>query len=365
MSYYITAHRHGAKINMPVEEKHKYITDSAFPLDSGADIAGYSQKMSPGATAQYAINTLSVYKVNYSTVIEGTGSASTPIGSSKSLSGLVKGLNLTEDQIQLFYRPAQLAIEQGTGSRQRIGDKVFLKNVNIMLNLCADQEWMKIFAPHKKVENTQQATFRPASYTGNSAGGTITSTESDATFYNQINWRQNIRQWAKFRIMLVRFNDLTDNQATQESYLKEYIRDWFNTIFVPSMIIPNATFSSGSPTYKDINVLSNQSKMLRESTEFNGKYQILYDEMVELGQNDMNKHITINLNPKMNLTFDNDNHPTSEKYNDVFGFIIPPVFYKMDMDTCTYQAIQTTNESGNAFDMAHFTTNIKFTYYDI
>lgn len=354
MSYYITAHRHGSKINMPIEEKHKYITDSAYPTNTGNDITGYAQEMN--TLVSYTINTIPIYKTDYRTHIS---TIAPNVGTSTSTSGNVKGLNLDEDMIKLFYRPQQLTIEQGTGARQRIGDKVFLKKVNIMINLSATQSWMTSLAPHKHIENTQQPTFRPTTFTGNSTGGTITTVESDTTFYNQINWRQGIRQWAKFRVMLVRFNDLTDQQETNESSLKTYVKKWFNTIFVPSIIIPSV-----SSNYEDIPVVSNQSKMLRESTDYNGKYQIIYDQIIELGQNDMNKYITINLDPKMNLTFDTDDHATSEKFNNVFGFIIPPTFYKMDMDTCTYQALQTSTDS-NPFNLAHFSTNIKFTYYDI
>lgn len=363
MSYYITAHRHGSKINMPVEEKHKYITDTAIATDDGADICGYSLLLN--STILYGNDLINVAKQDFRTVIQSTVSSSPPsAGTSKSVSGVINGLNLPSGSIRLFYRPQQLSIKQGTGARERIGDKVFLKSVQIMLNLSAAQSWFTNLNPLKRQSNADLPLFRPTAYTGNTGGGTITSTETDITLYNEVNWRQNHKQWAKFRIMIVRFNDLTDQETTSESALKDYIQKWFNTIFVPSMIIPNDTFDiSSKPVYKDIMVVSNQSKMLRESTEYNGKYNIIYDQMIELNNMDTNKFITIKLDPKMNLTFKDDNTPTAEKYNDVYGFIIPPTFYKMDMDTCTYQAIETGQSSVSP--LASFSTNIKFTYYDI
>lgn len=364
MSYYITAHRHGAKINMPVEEKHKYITDTAIATDDGADICGYSLLLA--STALYGNDLINVSKQNFSNVIQSTVSETAPhTGTSKSVSGIINGLNLSSGLIRLFYRPQQLTIKQGTGSRERIGDKVFLKTVQIMINLSATQKWFTELNPLKNKRNTTVTTFRPTAYTtSGGTTGTISTTTHDATFYNEINWRQNHKQWAKFRIMLVRFNDLTDQQSSSESTLKEYVQDWFNTIFVPSMIIPNDTYGSGDvPVYKDILVVSNQSKLLRESTNYNGKYQILHDQIIELNNMDTNKFITIKLDPKMNLTFKDDDTPTAEKYNNVYGFIIPPTFYKMDMDTCTYQAIETMESSSAA--LASFSTNIKFTYYDI
>lgn len=358
MSYYITAHRHGAKINMPVEEKHKYITDTVDAGFTGADIHGISQEIN--TVVSYQNNSITAGKTDFRNSIEQTS----PKYSSLSTSGRVLGLNLTYDRIKMFYRPAQLTIEQGTGARQRIGDKVFLKTVQIILNIAATQAWMTNLAPSdKQIENNTVNLYRPVSYTGGSSGGTIANLQDTYVLRNVADWRNNIRQFIKFRMMIVRFNDLTDTEQTNETALKQYIADWFNQIFVPAAIIPNASFSSGVPLYKDINIVSNQSQMKRESTEYNGKYQILYDQMIELGQNDTNKHIEIKLDPKMNLTFDKDNHATAEKFNDTYGFIIPPTFYKMDMDTCTYQAIQTANSTPQT--IANFTTNIKFTYYDI
>lgn len=364
MSYYVTAHRHGAKIHMPVEEKHKYITDSIDQDFSGADMHGMSQRLDTSVT--YQDNTLTATKQDFTTVIQQTDTTATPKYSSISVTGRVQGMNLTWDRIKMFYRPAQLTIQQGTGSRQRIGDKVFLKSVQIIINIAATQSWMTTLAPTKTQANATVTTYRPTAYsTTSTTAGTISTTTHDADLVNVINWRNNIRQWMKFRILIVRFNDLTDVQQVDETALKQYIADWWNKIFVPAAIIPNMTFNSqtGAAIYQDINVVSNQSKMLRESTEYNGKYQIIYDNLIELAQNDPNKHIEIKLDPKMNLTFNSNNHVTDEKFNDTYGFIIPPTFYKMDMDTCTYQAIQTSN--GSPQILSSFITNIKFTYYDI
>lgn len=361
MSYYITAHRHGAKINVPVEEKHKYITDTLDADFSGADVVGVAQELNTSVI--FGANSLYVGKTNFEGAIAQTSSPDTPRYTSISRSGIVKGLNLGYSQIELFYRPAQLTIEKGTGPRQRIGDKVFLKSVQIILNITASQNWMTEFSPHKKDENATISTYRPTVYTNNSTGGVITTTTNTTTLYNSIDWRKNIRQWMKFRILIVRFNDLTDVQQVDETSLKSYIQDWFNTIFVPAAIVPNGTFNDNVPYYKDINVVSNQSKMLRESTNYNGKYKIIYDDLIELAQNNPNKHIEIKLDPKMNLTFNDNDQVTDEKFNDTYGFIIPPTFYKMDMDTCTYQAIETSLSS--TLTAATFMTNIKFTYYDI
>lgn len=350
MSYYLTAHRHGNRINIPVEEKHKYITDRVIPSAEGTDVAGYSQKIS--TEAAFFQNIFNLYKTNFSLYVNTNGT-------SKSAFGNVIGLNMSSNsEPRLFYRPQQLYIAQGTGARERIGDKVYVKKVQIMINLSLLDSARRLLSGNTNQIVNQTPVIQPVSYTTATGGGTIVSTEHDIDNYVNHDYRANQKQWYKFRIMIVRFNDLLDEQRENESDLKDYVKDWWNKIWVPQAIC-----TSDNDGYVDIPIVSNQSKMLRESTEYNGKYQIIYDQMIELNQADTSKHIEINLEPKKNLNFGNDLHPTNEEWNNVYGFIIPPLYYKTDMDLVSYQTLQLGSESSIA--LAEFTTNVKFTYYDI
>lgn len=350
MSYYLTAHRKGAKISIPVEEKHKYITDRLIPNNDGKDVAGTSQKIA--STAAFLQNIFNLNKINFSSYINTTGT-------SKSRYTGVDGLNMSSsNEPRLFYRPQQLYIAQGTGARERVGDKVFIKRVQIMLNLSLLDVTRRLLSGNTNQVVNQIPVIQPVTYTSTTGGGTIASTSNQYDQYVNHDFRANQKQWYKFRVMIVRFNDLLDEQAENETDLRDYIKDWWNKIWVPQAICP-----SDDDDYVDIPAVSNQSKMLRESTEYNGKYQILYDSMIELNQADTSKHIEINLEPKKNLTFTSDLHPTSENWNNVYGFIVPPLYYKTDMDLVSYQTLQAGSEV--SVPLAEYTSNVKFTYYDI
>lgn len=355
MSYYITAKRGKKRINMPIEEKHKYITDTLKAFDNNREIGGYSGQINDAFT----VNDLIIAKKSYQNLFADSAVSGT---ASLSTTGIVEGLNCVADYIKLFYRPQLLSIEQGTGSRQRIGDKVFLKTVQIMLDLNLVFTVPELLNGDGYDTTGTIKTFKNLRVTGELEGNDIETNVSTAEYTTNFdvyrNFRHNIRQFYKFRIMFIRFNDLDDTQQTDESELKKYIADWFNTIFVPSTLTP-ATVDG----YKDINVVSVQSKMLRESTIYNGKYQIIYDSLIELGQNDTNKHIELTFNPKVNLTFKDNDFPTNTDFKNVYGFIIPPTYYKMDMDLVSYHNLQLG--SSDSVKIADFTTNVKFTYYDI
>lgn len=355
MSYYLSAHRHGNRINIPIEEKHKYITDRLIPEAEGKDVAGYSQKIS--SSVAFLQNVFNIYKTKYSSYINTNGT-------SKSRYEGVDGLCMSSStEPRLFYRPQQLYITQGTGARERIGDKVYIKRVQIMINLSLLDSARRLLSGNTNQITNQTPVMTTTGFTATNVGqivtgGTIQSSEFDVDNYVNHNYRANQKQWYKFRIMIVRFNDLLDEQAENETDLRNYLKDWWNKIWVPQAICP-----SDDNEYVDIPAVSNQSKMLRESTEYNGKYNILYDQMIELNQADTSKHIEINLEPKKNLNFGTDYHPTNEDWNNVYGFIIPPLYYKTDMDMVSYQTLQQGSETGVA--LAEYTSNVKFTYYDI
>lgn len=350
MSYYITAHRKGNYFNVPIEEKHIYQSGGMI-IDSNNNLVGKSTLLGGTSTAY---NDLFIAKNQYSDIITSTGTSKTTQPNQTSL-------NCVSTYIKLFYRPLNLTITQGTGPQQRIGDKVFLKNVKIIMNISLDHNAL-ILLNGNNVESLPFTTRYPTSYAGINQQaniGTINTNTLENELFIVNNRRLNNKLFYKFRIMIVRFNDFNFKQDNTELNLKTYIANWFNTICLPQAII-NAPDESN---YVDIFAVSNQSKMLRESTPYNGKYQIIYDQMIELNEKDSSKHIEIILEPKKNLTFNSENKPTDEDFNNVVGFILPPLFYKTDMDFISFNEIK--NITGNAAMIADFTTNIKYTYYDI
>lgn len=351
MSYYITAHRYGNRFNVPIEEKHKYITDSVIALNSVNQLVGYST-ITGGSSS--VTNGLTIAKNTYSDII-------TAVGRSKTQNVQQVSLNCVPNYVRLFYRPQNLTIIQGTGPQERIGDKVYLKNVKIYINISLLPGALEGLNGNDEVQNTLTTSY-PVSYASISQAtsiGLINSATDTNIVQTYNNKRLNTKQFYKFRIMIVRFNDFDFKSANIESRMVTYVANWFNTIFLPQIIIPKQVESN----YVDIPVVSVMSKTLRESTEYNGKYSIIYDQVIELNEKDSSKHITINLDPKINLTFGSDNKPTSEDFKNVIGFILPPLYYKTDMDLISMNELN--DVVSGAASIGEFTTNIKFTYYDI
>lgn len=358
MSYYITAHKYNNKINIPIEEKHIYKTDSSKP-----SIYGYYGNTWFGTATQN--NTLSLRQRKLSDYIDATGHSKTPKADGSYL------FSLALRNPQLFYLPKIFKCDIGTEANQRIGEKIFMKSVKIMIDVKLMYDFFYNLNGNQPVNNVvktynlENYTF---SYTGSEVGGVGSGSIDDQEVSNSIITYQDNRlgysQWAKFRIMIVRFDDFDWPDSNPIGTLKNYFRDWFNKTYVPNFIVPIT--AGAEQQYASLFATSNQAKMLRESTEYTGKFKILYDEVFTLGDKDPMKHIEINLNPKKNLTFDKDGNITNNDWNNVFGFILPPALYGTDIDPITYRELmkQETTEATD-WNIADFTTNIKFTYYDI
>lgn len=88
-NYYITAHNKSKKINIPLEEKHKY-----FNQASGGETGIQIHK------TEISINT-------------------------------VHGYTVTKDNIHIIFNTNNLSISQGTEENQRIGNKIALKSIDL------------------------------------------------------------------------------------------------------------------------------------------------------------------------------------------------------------------------------------------
>lgn len=360
MSYYITAHKYNNKINIPIEEKHKYKTDSVIPV-SNSEMNEYQGYTWWGTTIQ--TNSLSLRRRNISDLVDATSHSKQPESSGSF------EYSLALKNPQLFYVPRLFSLEQGTGPDQRIGEKIFMKTVKIMLDIKLNEKFFYGMNGNVAVINEIE-TYKPTTIDTRPLPTTPSAiTEWDVittTKTNTIDTYQNNRlhysQWAKFRIVIIRFDDFDWPAHGPYAALETYFADLFNGVHVPNFIVPALNNSPYAPLY----AISNQSQMLRESTEYTGKYQKLYDEVITLGDKDPAKHIEINLNPKMNLTFGSDGYITNEKWNNVYGFILPPTLYSMDMDPISFKELNKSGASTSSdINIADFTTNIKFTYYDI
>lgn len=358
MSYYITAHKKNNRINIPIEEKHLYKTDSVIPCSDCNEYYGHTWW---GTTIQ--TNTLALRKRLPNDYIDSTAHSRQPASSGS------YEYSFALRNPQLFYVPRLFSVSQGTGPDQRIGEKIYMKTVKIMLDIKLNQNFFKTLSGNVPVDNTietyktTQIDTAPLPTSPGAVGEwdveTTTKSNKITTFQNN---RMHFSQWAKFRIVIIRFDDFEWPTHGPYTALETYFSNLFNGVHVPNFIIP----STNTTQYAPIWAISNQSKMLRESTEYTGKFSILHDEVITLGDKDPMKHIEIIMNPKKNLTFNSEGYITNEDWNNVYGFILPPALYSTDIDQISLDELNKLNITGSTdVNIADFTTNIKFTYYDI
>lgn len=163
----------------------------------------------------------------------------------------------------------------------------------------------------------------------------------------------------KFRMMLVKFDSSQDADG---------IKNWFNTIYVPQYYLSD-NLNEGAVT--------NQSKMLRESTAWTGKFNILYDKPFTINSKKGHKFINFNYKFKRNINFDDTtNYPTDEDFKNIQLLVFGPTLLVNDMDGHAYSKLsdyleKTQSLSGAStlrnyvLDAFQISQNIKYKYYDM
>lgn len=299
-------------MSIPIEEKHKYETSVSSLEYNDLEPDSYGKKIS---------------------LIPFNGSFSTG-GISAYYSG-------ARSNFKTLLSGNDLSLSVGTADNQMIGQKVMLKNISVLINVSLSHAAFKFFNS-KEWDSTlfQNVTTNYE---------TLLPVFKDET--------DNASKF-KFRLMLVRFDDKTYDDSD--------IMTWFNTIYVPQYY----KSSAGTP------VVTNQSKMLRESTALTGKFQILENRSFTINSKKGHKFIKFDLNPKTNLTFDNSGKPTDDKYLGLRLILFGPTYLKSDMngtgfykfaeylDAITGQT-NYNNLSHPILDAFNVQTNIKYTYYDL
>lgn len=319
MSYVIKAYSKNSKLNIPVEDKHVYKTTQDTRNYINQDIITATKKLN---------------LIPYTAAFE-TGST-----------GGFQAYRASEQEknIELLFNGANdLTVAKGTNPEQRIGDKVYLKHMTMLINIDMTESAKRFFNNQKFNYSNLSNITNLDNFTDNLSEESITP----AKF--------------KFRLLLVYFdNDSIDLAG---------IRDWFNTSFVPQYYISTTTTTKNS-------AVSNQSKILRESTSYTGKFKILSDKSFTLNSKKGHKFIKFDWDFKTNLTMDTNNLPTDAKFKNTRLILLAPTLLKNDMDGNSFSKFshymaKTASESTAALlrsfviDAFQVSTNIKFKYYDI
>lgn len=214
------------------------------------------------------------------------------------------------NNISLYDITRQITISQGSSESQRIGNKVYMK-------------------------------FLHFTYAINLVGDTIIT---------HLNYGTNADMFMRFRVMIVKFAD--DMTITRNE-----IVNWFRATYI---YFKTKTLQNGSV----VPIQSVHQTKLRESTEYTGKFKILYDKKIKMGKKKTVKISNISIPIKQNLTFDNTtNQCTDGNFNNMFAIIIGPSCNQLDLDCVGADKVY--NWNGVTRYIANTKAVLKWEYYDM
>lgn len=213
------------------------------------------------------------------------------------------------DNISLYDITRQITISQGSNESQRIGNKVYMK-------------------------------FLHFTYAINLIGNTIIT---------HLNYGTNADMFMRFRVMVVKFDDsmtITRNEVV----------NWFRATYI---YFKMKTLTNGSM----VPIQSIHQTKLRESTEYTGKFKILYDKKLKFGKKKTVKIANISIPIKQNLTFENTNNQcTDGSFKNIFAIIIGPGCNQLDLDAVGADKVYYWHTSRN---IANTKAVLKWEYYDM
>lgn len=213
---------------------------------------------------------------------------------------------INENKLVSFDITHNFVVPQGTDENQRIGNKVFLKFIDL----------------------TYYITLRGEPYISTFSHG------------------QAIDSYYRFRVMVVQFDD----HMTEAD-----LAAWFRTTY--TYFRTKAIYNNTAPFQ------SVHTAKLRESTPSTGTFKILYDKKTCLKKNKTVKMSTIRLPIKMNVNFENTNNkPTDESMKNIHLIIIGPCCNELDMDAVSNDQTKTMTTDVALFNTACVS---KFEYYDL
>lgn len=223
------------------------------------------------------------------------------------------GYCIGTNNVSLYDLSRQIVITQGTADNQRVGNKVYMK-------------------------------FLHFTYTIRLAGDTLLT---------YLNHGTNADMFMRFRVMVVKF----DNGLIMT---RPEIVNWFRETYI---YFRQQTLSAGAGALNVPYQSIHQTK-LRESTEWTGKFKILYDKKIKMGKKKTVKISNISIPIKQNLSFDNNNNQvTDDNFQNIFAFIIGPGCNELDTDAISADKIY--NWNGVNRGIAATNAVLKWEYYDI
>lgn len=278
MAYIYVKSKKSAKTHaIAVEDKHKYI--QSYNL-AGMDAPMYLSKENTEAT----------------TVAD------------------TRGLTVTFDNIVPLFNSNSIVFSRGTGSENFIGDKVYLKSINLTVDCYLDGASLIAHFTHGQAID--------------------------------LKWN--------FRLMAVQFPDA--NFSTDgSSDLQNTVSEWYRNNYIYYRRV-----GTGGANYAPFQ--SNWMNKMRESTNDTGKFKILYDKKFTLGKEQTTHQFELSLPIAGNLTI-TGSYPSNDLIKDIVVFIITPSNNYLDVDCITSD--QLTRLSSARQLVGYANCNVKLKYYDV
>lgn len=377
MSYYLTAHRKGHKITLPIEDKHWY----KIGVQNADYYDGSAYQHNTAIKIRKPVSDPSVTEsnnVDYTSSTRGTCA-------------------YDNNDICLLFAGSTFGLEaKGTaGDDEFIGDKIYLKRIcytiGITPNISFYNQW-KAFTYDKTFEVNYK---------------TEVPTQINNINVSDISPSKPFSM--NFRLMLVKFTEPLSDLVTSSGVTSEWgdIKNGLlkddqsvnsNTNAVKNMLArwfnQSRIYLDASTAYQDYNQndgditnsFLNQcyqpvfTDMLRDSCKWSGKFNVLWDEKIKWDGKPLYFNKTFNINKNVNLdrleykTYSQPSSgsgsdpkviylPTGDTLKNTYLFIIGPSALSTDLSPELYSFI--SQYSLNAGFAADVKLNIKTTYYDV
>lgn len=211
---------------------------------------------------------------------------------------------LTQYDVILLHDSNNLSLVAGTGDDNIIGSKIQVKRIDYTFFFRLEHEIITDHIPH----------------------------DGTNSFFENC------------RVMVVHF----DNAMTAGS-----IADWFKKSYIYYGL------SNIDP------VQSCHQNRLRESSDYTGKFKILYDIPFKMTLNESVKQMSFHLEPRKNLTFESGTL-TNEDFKNTYAFLLGPANYSIDTDARTFELVHRA-VFNNIQNMNNISggVNVKYTFYDL
>lgn len=268
MSYYITAHRKGNHLAIPIEEKH-------------------------------------LYKNGWRSTVIKTYSTTPP-----------QQNYLDTEDVAMIAQIDDIEFVHGTGESNLIGNKIFLKDVNVTLNVRAS------FGLMEEIN-----------------GGS-----------------PSVDYFSNCRVMVVQFDD--DMDLTDENFC-----DWFRTTYI--------YYDSITVNQKQVAIQSVHQNRMRESTPWTGRFRIIKDIPFKVTKEKTCLSMSFPLVFKKDLTLmaatgQTTLKPVNDDFKHIYVYFLGPGNYTLDNDAMTAKNLSAYIGGGSTsktfFELAF---NIKYTFYDL